>query len=404
MWFVLSAADGLWKSDGYGILLPMSQSQHFQARDLGNGVLEIIGIFPGMGAQHPAVQALEALARKFRQIIFTLEPGASFDMTALPKLLNVASLCAFRIVATTPESFPFDKSGIAVFPSVQEALRAIKVDAIVAEVFKKMDNIPQLHSQAYEILNKLGDPTTQFADLERLFAGEVALATQVLKTANSAFFMRRAKVETLSAALAYLGMDGVRQILVFNVFKGVTTYLGVQKEVLDHGKCCAHLATWLAGLGKIDRPTQGKIRLAGLLHDIGSLALAFCYPKEYDGVKSLIRQQNKLTFEAEREVFGVEHQELGRRLAAKWAFPDYLAQVIGDHHNLRETAWDNLTGPVFCANGFLNQHEKIPFSPYYQRLRAYFAHLPEKTTIAELQTALGKELEQFVSGGGLTAE
>ncbi|MBF0502023.1 MAG: HDOD domain-containing protein [Candidatus Riflebacteria bacterium] len=375
----------------------MSDKQPFQARDYGNGTLEIITVFPGMTSDHPAISALPILGRKFKNLIFTLEPGASLEVSGFAKLIELSSVTRLKVVTTEPDAHPYLKAGIFTFPRSHEAFLAIKGDEVTELILAKMETIPELNTQAYELLQKLGKPETTFDKLGEIIVKEPGLAAQILKTANSAFFMRRTQADTIQTALSVLGMEGLKQILIVNVFKGLTGYFGAQKEILDHGRACAHLGSHLAELGKVPKQNLGKIKLGGLLHDIGSLALVFYFPKEYAEVRNLIKTQSKRSYEAESIVFGVEHQRLGKLLAQKWGFPDYLCYIIGDHHDLRESSWEELTSPVFCANGFINQTiENVPFTPYYQKLRSYFAHLGgEKMTISDLQDALKKEYEKF---------
>jgi len=383
----------------------MTDTHPFQARDRGDGILEIIGIFPGMTLDHPAVVALASLARKFRHILFTLEPGASLDAIVLPKLIEVSGLTDLRIVTSDPTALPYEKAGLSIFSTPEEAISRIRCDAKLKQITSKMDSVPQLHSQAFEMLQKLNDPNTSFGDLETMISNDPGLSAQILKSANSAFFMRHTKVETLGAAMAYLGIEGLKQLLMFNVFKGLSGLAGAQKEVMDHGRACGHLASFLAEKAKVPKPILGKIRLAGLLHDVGSLAMAFVFPAEFQHTRELVHTQGKRTYEAELEVFGIEHQQVGQALATRWSFPDYLVRVIGDHHHLRDPRWDQIAGPVFCANGYLNQViENIPFTVYYQKLRGFFAQLDEQTSIQELQELLKKELDSFIAAGGLSCD
>lgn len=383
----------------------MTGQQQFQARDHSGGTLEVITILPALGANHPVLTALRTFARKFRNLIFTLDHGAFLEATSLMVLIEVSSLTNLKIVTENPEQLPFRKAGLSVLPTIQAALQQIRGDETASKILKEMEAVPQLNSSAFEILQRLNRPETDFAELEKLTNQDPGLASQILKSSNSAFFMRRSRVETLSAALAFLGMDGIKQILVFNVFKGVTSFLGVQKEVLDHGRACAHLAGFLATKAKADRMALGKVRLAGLLHDIGSFALAFYHPKDFEKVRSLIREGKKRSCEAEMEVFSIDHPELGRRLLEKWGFPEYLSKVVANHHSLQDPSWDSIAGPVFCANGFLNQCvEGIPPTPFYQKLRTFFGQLEEKISTQELLDSLKKEYDSFISSGGLAPD
>jgi putative nucleotidyltransferase with HDIG domain len=370
----------------------------FQAKDHGNSTIELIAVMPGITAEHATIQSLLVFSQKFDRLIFHFDKGAYLDPTALPKVLNASAQTNLKVVASLPDQFPFPRAGIPIFPTVEQAVKSFRGDEILAFVQKKMEGIPQLNSQAYELLQKLNQPDVDFSVLEKGAAQDLSLASQILKTANSTFFMRRSRVENLSSAMAYLGMDGIKQILVYNVFKGLHGYLGAQEAVMKHAQNCAHLAAFIATTAKMDVPSVGKVRLAGLLHDIGSLVLAFHYPQEYGEVRTLITTKNKRTYEAEFDVFGIDHPTVGKAVAQRWGFPDYLVQVVGDHHHLIGTSFDRLTIPILCANGFLNQSvEKIPFSPYYQKMREFLSGMAEKSSVQDFQAVLEKELKQIAT-------
>ncbi len=377
---------------------------NFQARDHGNGTLEIIAGAPISGPADPVLVAAGQLAGKFRNLILHLTQGAIMAIPTLPRLLDISARARLRIVADTEMLFPFPQCDLPVHATVEAALIAIKGESVVKQVLERLDSIPELNSRAYEILQKLQEPDASFPMLEKLMAGEPSLASQLLKTANSAMFMRRGRAETLTQAMAWLGIDGVKQLLVYNIFQRVAHYWGAQEEVLNHGRACAHLASFLATRDRSDATVLARIRLAGLLHDIGSLALAFFYPKDYQAARALMKSANKTSIEAETATFGVDHPTLGRKLAEAWRFPPILAAVIGDHHALAIKEHERVSMPVFCANGFLNQEvEKVPFTPYYTQLRRYFAATAatasgaeaDQTTVHEAKQALAAEYENF---------
>jgi HD-like signal output (HDOD) protein len=143
------------------------------------------------------------------------------------------------------------------------------------------------------------------------------------------------------------------------------------------------------------------VRLGGLLHDIGRQALAFFFPQQYERVQKIIETDRRSSYMAELLVFGTEHQTVGSILSARWNFPSYLSNVIGDHHYLAATDWNTLTLPIFCANEYLNERENMPFQQYYQRLEGYFLlkrkDLPWEDTPAAFDAFLQDFQDPFVA-------
>ena len=71
---------------------------------------------------------------------------------------------------------------------------------------------------------------------------------------------------------------------------------------------------------------------AGLLHDIGKVALAAFFPDEVDRLKQMQAQTGLAFYEAEQQA-GISHCEIGQMVAERWNLPAMLAQVISRHHS-----------------------------------------------------------------------
>ncbi|HQB84535.1 MAG TPA: hypothetical protein PLR50_13630, partial [Candidatus Rifleibacterium sp.] len=97
----------------------------------------------------------------------------------------------------------------------------------------------------------------------------------------------------------------------------------------------------------------------------------------------------KTITEAEIEVFGIDHQELGQILIPKMGMPDFLAPIMAKHHNKSIPTGDLVLPAVMIANGYLNQHiEKLPsFTPYEQFLPAF----AEERRTKKMTASIGKK-------------
>ena len=72
--------------------------------------------------------------------------------------------------------------------------------------------------------------------------------------------------------------------------------------------------------------------MAGMLHDVGQIALPVLMPRSYGQVLELVEATGKDLLEAEREILGLDHALFGKRLAQRWNFPDAIQSVIWLHH------------------------------------------------------------------------
>lgn len=264
------------------------------------------------------------------------------------------------------------RSGLAVFPSVKSAALSYAGDETLELLRRKLRDVPVLNTEAYKLIAATSSPDASLAMLESKIKDNPGLCSQIIRWANSATFARRAKAETLHQAMSILGMSNLRQLFIFNFYNSVGGLFSAQQELMDHGRKCAILAEFIAKAGGALSDECAKVRLGGLLHDIGRQALMFAFPERYQDVRQKIIEESKPSFIAELLVFGTEHQSIGSHLCNLWNFPEYLGAIVADHHYLKSAGWNALTLPIFCANNYLNEIGKMPFSPWFQKLEAYF--------------------------------
>ncbi len=75
---------------------------------------------------------------------------------------------------------------------------------------------------------------------------------------------------------------------------------------------------------------------AGLLHDVGKLVLAVYFEQDFTNVLLYRDKYDCLIREAEEQVLGFDHTEIGSRVARHWKLPTALISAIRFHHNLSE--------------------------------------------------------------------
>jgi len=94
--------------------------------------------------------------------------------------------------------------------------------------------------------------------------------------------------------------------------------------------------------------------VSGLLHDVGKILFADRLPEKYGLVLQHAASNHVSTYEAEREILGVTHAEVGAYLLGLWSIPTPIIEVVGFHHN-PELLHDNAfcsTMAVCAANSF----------------------------------------------------
>ena len=117
---------------------------------------------------------------------------------------------------------------------------------------------------------------------------------------------------------------------------GVRAYLGrslnqpSMQAVWRHELACALIAEKLGFACGMDKETAYT---CGLIHDIGRLALAVIRPKEYALLLATHTGPSSSMLQCERDLFGVDHCETGRRLVASWNLSPQFAEIVDGHHS-----------------------------------------------------------------------
>lgn len=348
-------------------------------------------------------QSLSQASRKLSHMLVNLLNLEHIPENLIDHLGKLKGRTKIKVVSTHQEVIKCcNQTGLTVFPSVKSAALAFAGEKTLELLRRKLGEVPVLNTEAYQLIADVSSPDASFQTIENKVKDNAGLCGQIFKWANSSYFARKTKAETLNQALNTLGLTNLRQLFIHNLYKNVGGLFSAQKEVMDHGRKCAVLAEYIARSGGAPAEECAKVRMGGLLHDIGRQALAFSFPDHYEKVRRKIRDEKMASNIAELLVFGTEHQTVGSLLCTLWNFPSYLAAIIGDHHHLKAENWNTLTLPIFCANNFLNEIDGMPFSPWFQKLEGYFflkrKDLPWKDVAEEFKDFLAHQDQGIFNG------
>jgi putative nucleotidyltransferase with HDIG domain len=204
-------------------------------------------------------------------------------------------------------------------------------------------DIPSIPLILIRIIQTLDADNRSAKHLEELILHDPALAARILKLANSAFYSFRARVKTISHAIALLGTNLVTSLAIgINIFD--TFVKGAKSEAEHINKLWTH-SCGVAVLGKEIYTRRGGLAadaefafLCGLLHDLGKVVLFKTYPGHYSSVFAMAKPESRADISSyEFENYGIDHANIGEKLARQWGFPSELVNVIKAHHNPQAT-------------------------------------------------------------------
>jgi HD-like signal output (HDOD) protein len=191
------------------------------------------------------------------------------------------------------------------------------------------------------------------AEAAHLVEFDPALTGRLLRMANSAATAGLAPVATVRDAILRVGIGPV---LAFATASGLKKQLrralpeyGLSEgQLWRHAVASALAAELLAGQSRVTVPPE--VFTAALLHDVGKIVLARFLDAEHLRALAAARKDGGASsLDAEIEVLGANHAELGGIIATHWTLPDRLAAGI-THHHAPASGHDLVCDGVYLAN------------------------------------------------------
>jgi HD-like signal output (HDOD) protein/CheY-like chemotaxis protein len=214
--------------------------------------------------------------------------------------------------------------------ALQELLCAPEIHAIVG----KVGELPSLSATYMSLTRTVSDPDAPVERVAHIIEQDVAMSAKILQLVNSAFFGLAQKVNTLQGAVGYLGMDTIKNLaLASEAFRAFIPDSRIPQSVCESMQLHAQSAAMIAGALPVDHNTREVVVVAALLHDVGSLILASAMPGEFVSTRSSAAEKGCAVFQAEEELLGTSHAEIGAYLLGLWGLPNMAVEAIANHHH-----------------------------------------------------------------------
>jgi HD-like signal output (HDOD) protein/CheY-like chemotaxis protein len=213
------------------------------------------------------------------------------------------------------------------------AMRGQLERASLTQVVSRLKSIPSLPASYQAMMAELGELEPRLVKLAELISRDMGMTAKCLQLVNSAFFGLRTPVSSAHQAISLIGLDRLKSLILSNhIFSEFKTGIFDAKEVgwlWEHSFAVSVSARKVAvALHAPPKDTEDAVA-AGLLHDTGKLVLAACMGAEYKIVLDMVDKVGVSLVEAEREVIGADHGEVGAYLLGIWGLPDAIVEAVG---------------------------------------------------------------------------
>jgi len=202
------------------------------------------------------------------------------------------------------------------------------------KALKALGELPPFSPVLSKLLATLAREDTSFGKLGELIESDTVVAGNVLHLVNSAAYARQTRITSVRHAISVLGVNRLRNAVlgmsVARLWKTVTMPAGWSTAQFNrHSAATAIMSDLL--VQHVDAEYPEGAFIAGLLHDIGQMLVAWSLPSEYTEVMRLNAAGGAWDL-CERAVLGFTHAELSRSALAIWKLPEPVQGAVGNHH------------------------------------------------------------------------
>lgn len=196
----------------------------------------------------------------------------------------------------------------------------------------ELSSLPEIYMRVSEVLD---DPNSSSELIGSVVQVDPALTIRLLKIVNSAFYGFRQEVATVAQAVTIIGRKELRNMVlgtaVSGLFSGMSNKAFSMQAFWHHSVRAAVLAKLLAKYHPQDIESD-SLFIAGLLHDVGRLVMAHRMPDKAMIVQQKIDLHDMAAHDAELDVFGFDHADVGAALLGLWELPEILVATVQYHH------------------------------------------------------------------------
>lgn len=202
----------------------------------------------------------------------------------------------------------------------------------IESIITRIDQLPPLPEVASKVINMVNNPDVSFKQVALEISKNQAMTANILKLCNSAFFSKGKEITSIDRAIVTLGLKEVKDIVLLVAAKPVLDKAVIgydlgQGDLWKQGLSVATMSRDIA-LGKKRKDIADVVFTGGIIHNVGKVVIALFVQQAFMNILDLVQSSGITFHEAEKNVLGFNHQEVGEKILEKWNFPPVLRSIV----------------------------------------------------------------------------
>jgi HD-like signal output (HDOD) protein len=285
-------------------------------------------------------------------------------------------------------------------------LKALLSDESIRRTVTALRDLPSLPRTYEALMTAVADPEVSLLKVAKIVEQDVGVSAKVLQLVNSAFFGISHSMTNIRSAVSYLGINTLKNLVlsveIFRAFKPQGKLPGFSLEKLQYH---AQLTAYIAARLPVPKHLAEITVVAGMLHDVGKLILAWKLSEQFEKVLGEALEARCPVYQVEERKNRFSHAEIGAYLLGLWGLPYSVVEAVALHHGPNRVPHQNFDAisAVFVANLLAHElEESADGGPSVYNLENYqeeFATLGVGEMLPEWR-AMAKEVPDLMAEAG----
>jgi HD-like signal output (HDOD) protein len=208
-------------------------------------------------------------------------------------------------------------------------------EALKNKILRNVKDLPPMPQTVLKAREIMANPKSDFKELAKLFETDQAIATKILKIANSPYYGYSGKVSSIQRASLVLGHKTLGELITMG---GTASLLAHRLEGygLEAGELWKHSLAVAFGAriiaNKKDPALSNDAFTSGLIHDSGKLILDQYIKERWELFEEFMNDGQQTFLGAEKKILELDHAEVASEVCKVWQIPQPVTVAIRYHH------------------------------------------------------------------------